>query len=116
LMAYIGRLRARYHVGLLSNASDGARALFAEKYGILTSFDSVTISAEEGIMKPDPRIYRIALARAGVRPGEAIFVDDALRNVEGARACGLVALHYVEPQVARRQLVLLTGVSDDGCW
>jgi epoxide hydrolase-like predicted phosphatase len=110
LIAYIGRLRAHYHVGLLSNATDGARRLFAERYPILDCFDSVTISAEEGLMKPDPRIFFIALARAGVEPGEALFVDDAIVNIEGARRIGMQTLHFADPAAARRQLALLTGI------
>jgi putative hydrolase of the HAD superfamily len=113
LLAYIGRLRLRYHIGLLSNASNGVRRLLTEKHGIIGCFDSVTISAEEGVMKPDPRIYRIALARAGAAPAEAIFVDDSLRNVEGARAIGMTALHYTDPPACRQRLVALTGVADD---
>ena len=112
LMAYIARLRSRYHVGLLSNATDIARRLLADKYGIIRCFGSITISAEEGVMKPDPRIYRTALARAGAEPAEALFVDDALRNIEGARALGMAALHYVDPLAARRLLVALTGIED----
>ena len=88
LLAEIDRLRAAgYHLGLLSNAGGGARRIF-EQYGVLNHFDSVTISAEEGVMKPDPRIYRIALARAGVAPEEALFVDDVIENVEAARDAG----------------------------
>ena len=128
LLAYISHLRSRYHVGLLSNASDRLREMLTSEPwgsrggvtpplpqggGIIEYFDSVTISAEEGVMKPDPRIYRIALARAGVQPDEALFIDDALRNIEGARACGMGTLHYVGPVAARRQLVMLTGVEDD---
>jgi FMN phosphatase YigB (HAD superfamily) len=110
LVAYLGRLRARYHMGLLSNAGDNARQAFAEKWAILGCFDSVTISAEEGLMKPDARIFRLALARAGVEPEEALLVDDALANVEGARQTGMQALHFMDPAAARRQLELLTGV------
>jgi epoxide hydrolase-like predicted phosphatase len=110
LVAYLGRLRARYHVGLLSNAGDNAHLAFAEKWAILDCFDSVTISAEEGLMKPDARIFRLALARAGVEPAEALLVDDARANVEGARQIGMQALHFTDSAAARRQLVLLTGV------
>ena len=111
LVTFVRRLRHRYHLGLLSNAFGDARQAFAAKFGLLDLFHSVTISAEEGIMKPDPRIYRIALARAQVAPEEALFVDDMARNVEGARAVGMQALHYADPAAARRELARLTGVS-----
>jgi glucose-1-phosphatase len=110
LLAYVGRLRARYVVGLLSNNLSGAREALRELFGLEGCFDSLTFSAEEGVMKPDPRIYRTALARAGVEPGEALFVDDALKNVEGARAVGMQGLHFTDPLAARVELVALTGV------
>ena len=111
LLAQVDRLRvAGYHLGLLSNAGGGARRIF-EQYGVLHHFDSVTISAEEGVMKPDPRIYRIALARAGVAPEEALFVDDAIENVEAARALGMQAIHFQDPAAARQEI---TKLVDDG--
>jgi putative hydrolase of the HAD superfamily len=112
LLAYIGRLRPHYRIGLLSNAPLSARQVMTEKYPILQCFDSVTISAEEGVMKPDARIFHIALERAGVQPGEALFVDDSPRNIEGARALGLLTLRYVDPAAGRRELVRLTGIED----
>jgi HAD superfamily hydrolase (TIGR01509 family) len=112
LLAHADKLRAHFHLGLLSNAMLDARQLFAERYGFLSHFDSATISAEEGTMKPDPAIYQVALRRAGVAPHEALFVDDSLRNIEGARALGMQAIHYVDPELGRRQLIELTGVEE----
>ncbi len=111
LVAYLGRLRPRYHLGLLSNVGDNGRQMFAEKWGILGCFDSVTLSAEEGLMKPDARIFRLALARAGVAPAEALLVDDVLANVEGARQVGMQGLHFTDSLAARQQLARLTGVT-----
>lgn len=111
LLAHIDRLRtAGYHLGLLSNAADCARHVFTTQYRIADHFDSITISAEEGMMKPDPRIFHIALARAAARPAEAVFVDDFAENVAGARALGLIGLHFQDAAVARRELIALTGV------
>ena len=42
-----------------------------------------------GVLKPDPRSYRLVLDELGVEPAEAVFVDDLPRNVDGALACGL---------------------------
>lgn len=111
LLNYIDRLAAAgFHAGLLSNAADNARTVFANKYGILYHFHSVTISAEEGIMKPDPRIFHIALARAGARPEEAVFVDDFAENVAGARAVGMIGVHFIHSVSAQQELASLTGV------
>lgn len=112
LLGYVDRLRAAgYHLGLLSNMADNARQIFGEKYGVLSHFDSVTISSEEGIMKPDATIFQIALQRAGVQAREAVFVDDFLRNVEAARALGMAGVHFVTPEAAITELAALTGVA-----
>jgi len=47
------------------------------------------VSAEEKLMKPDERIYRIALERIGIEAGEAVFVDDFPENVRAAKAIGM---------------------------
>ena len=111
LVDYIDKLRAAgYHLGLLSNMADNARKLFGEKYGVLSHFDSVTISSEEGVMKPDPAIFRTALSRAGVTAEEAVFVDDFLVNVEAARSLGIAGVHFVTSEQALAELASLTGV------
>jgi 2-haloacid dehalogenase/putative hydrolase of the HAD superfamily len=55
------------------------------------------ISGHEGVMKPDPAIFRLTCARFGFAPGEALFVDDSDRNVEAARALGFHVHHFTDP-------------------
>jgi len=109
LLAYIDRLRSRYRVGLLSNATTDARRFFIAS-GIADHFDAITISGEEGVMKPDERIYHIALGGLNVKPNEAIFVDDFSENVAAARALGMTGVRFANPPQARRELMILTGV------
>ena len=59
-------------------------------------FDVRVFSAEEGVRKPDPEIYMRALSRLGVAPQEAIFVDDRLKNVQGARQLGMQAIQFTD--------------------
>ncbi len=111
LLAYIRRLgQAGYRLGLLSNYSDDARRLWRETYPFLHHFDGVTISAEVGLAKPAPDIYHIAAKNVGVAVHEAVFVDDFIENVEGARGVGMQAIHYHDPASAEQALVALTGV------
>lgn len=112
LVAYIKRLRAAgYRTGLLSNFGDNARRLWAEDYPLIDHFDGIVISAEVGIKKPDPQIYHLAAESVGVKVKEALFVDDFMENVEGARAVGMAAIHYSNPSLAQQVLVRLTGVA-----
>jgi len=94
LVAYIQSLRPRCKVGLLSNAWDDLRQTLEQRFGILHLFDEIIVSAEERLAKPNPLIFHVALQRLGVRPAEAIFIDDMLHNVEAARSVGMAAVHY----------------------
>jgi HAD superfamily hydrolase (TIGR01509 family) len=55
-------------------------------------------------MKPKAQIYLLALEQLGVSPNEALFVDDFIENVEGARAVGMSAIHFKEPEQALQQI------------
>jgi len=105
LLALILQLRPRYKIALLSNAPDSLRRWIADEWNIPTdTFDEIIVSAETGVMKPDPEIYCIALARLDVTPDEAIFVDDAKENLEAARALGITAIHFTSPQALVTEL------------
>ncbi|MBN1995889.1 MAG: HAD family phosphatase [Anaerolineae bacterium] len=112
LVHYIQRLRrAGYRTGILSNFADDARQVWATVYPFIEHFDGVVISSEVGLMKPDPQIYRLAAASAGVPVEEALFVDDVLENVEGAKRVGMAALHFTNPEKTQQELATLTGVA-----
>ena len=104
LCDYVRGLRPRYRTGMLSNNWAPAGRAMAQKMGIADCFDVFVTSAEIGVMKPDPRIYNVALDRLGLSPPEAIFVDDFVENVEAARRLGMGAVHFVEPDQARNEL------------
>lgn len=95
LVALIRRLRPSYQIGLISNAFNDLRHVLTHQFGIADAFDVIVISSEEGIMKPDPRIYHIALERLGRQPAETIFIDDFVRNIEGAKAVGMNTIHFI---------------------
>jgi epoxide hydrolase-like predicted phosphatase len=99
-------LRKTHKVGLISNAWSGLRAWMTGRK-MADAFDALVISAEVKIAKPDPRIYHLALEKLGVQPGEAVFLDDFKENVEGARAVGMQAIHFMEPKTAITELLSL---------
>jgi epoxide hydrolase-like predicted phosphatase len=94
LVQFIRELRPRYKTAILSNAWPGARQVFTQRLGLDEVVDAMIISAEEGVAKPDARIYHIAAGRLGVRPEEAVFVDDMAVNAQGARAVGMWGIQF----------------------
>lgn len=72
---------------------------YKERWPVFGLFRDVIVSGEEGVFKPDPAIFRIALERmGGLQPHEAAFADDNARNVAAAEALGMRAHRFVEPQ------------------
>jgi epoxide hydrolase-like predicted phosphatase len=103
LLSYMRELRKTLKVGLISNAWSGLRPwIVKEKFD--DAFDAIIVSAEVGVMKPDARIYQIALEKLGVAPAEAVLLDDFPKNVEGARAVGMAAIHFSQPDKALDEL------------
>jgi len=81
--------------------------MFRPTAPIFDRFDDIIVSGIEKLVKPDPAIYALALKRFGLAPGEGVFVDDSLPNVEGARASGFVAHHFTGAQALRAELAAL---------
>ncbi len=114
LVRFLRSLRPRYKTAILSNAWPNARYVFGQLFGLDDAVDLMIISAEEGVAKPDPRIYQIALRRLGVRPEEMVFVDDMPENVRAAQTLGIKAVQFTDTaRTLARVRALLDGREDD---
>jgi epoxide hydrolase-like predicted phosphatase len=103
LVEYIRSLRGRYKTGLISNAwSDLRDFVVREKFD--DAFDKMIISAEVGVIKPEPKIFQIALEQFGVKPQEAVFVDDFYINIEGCQRVGIQGIHFRDAESTLKQL------------
>lgn len=98
---------AGVRTGLLSNSwgldyvRDGWDALF----------DTVVISGEVGLRKPDPAIYALAAERLGLPPDQIVFVDDLTANVRAAVAAGMVGVRHTDAGTTVEELEILLGRS-----
>jgi 2-haloacid dehalogenase len=77
------------------------------RFDFLAEFDGIVVSGEEGVIKPDPRIFRILLDRYDIPPAAAVFVDDNPANAKAASNLGIHGIHFRSPQQLRRELVAL---------
>ena len=89
-------LRPRYQTAILSNSFVGARREEQQRYHFDEMCDLIIYSHEEGIAKPDPRIFELACTRLGVQPAEMLFLDDSQGHVAAARALGIHSIHCRE--------------------
>jgi FMN phosphatase YigB (HAD superfamily) len=84
-----------YRLVLGSNTNDLHAGQFRRQFAeTLDHFDRLVLSYEVGHIKPSAAFYLACVEAAGAEPGECVFIDDLLENVEGARAAGLLGLHY----------------------
>jgi putative hydrolase of the HAD superfamily len=99
-----------YRLGLITNNVREGSATWRAKVPVDELFDVVVDSCEVGMRKPNPAIYHHALELlGGVPPSQAVFLDDAPTNVEGARVAGLSAILVDDPDRALAELDALLG-------
>lgn len=91
----------------LSNWSAETFPRIAERFEELAMFEQIVLSGEHGCVKPEARLFRIAIERFAVPVRELVFVDDSLRNVAGAEAVGLRALLFRDAAKLRSDLAAL---------
>lgn len=79
---------------LLSNISCIHHDFIFRTYPVFRTFRDGVFSYRAGALKPDPRIYEIALAQFGIDPARTLFIDDLAPNIAAAEAFGLHGLVY----------------------
>ena len=78
-----------YHIFGLSNWSVETFVLVRPVYPVLDLMEDMVISGKERVMKPDHRIFKLALERFGIKASETVFVDDNPNNVKAANEVGI---------------------------
>ncbi len=82
-------------LGLVTNRGEPLEEGYLERLGLAPYFDTVVVAAEEGVWKPDPRLFHKALERLGQPQGRGLYVgDNFFADYQGARAAGLDALLF----------------------
>lgn len=101
------KLRGQFQIGILSNTGDSTRQVMVNRYHFDELFNEIIISAEEGVAKPDEKLFWIALERVNSLPENTIFIDDMIENIEAAKKIGLRTIHHADNQSTIACLELL---------
>jgi len=72
-------------------------------------FDTVVISGDVGMRKPEPQIYTHTCTELGLAPEQCVFVDDLAHNVQAAAALGMLGVHHVAYETTAAELSMLFG-------
>jgi len=87
-------IEADMPVYAITNFSAEKWPIFCERHDFTKKFLDVIVSGEEKIVKPDPRIYTLAIDQFSLSPEASIFIDDSLDNVQAARSTGMLGHHF----------------------
>jgi 2-haloacid dehalogenase len=91
----------------LTNFSNETFRKTRPRFPFFDRFRGIVVSGDEKMLKPDARIYRVLCDRYAVDPKEAVFIDDSLKNAEGAGAVGIHGLHFQGPEKLAKDLSTL---------
>lgn len=95
LLEWVACLRKTRKVFVFSTISS-LRYCLDMKLGIYDLFDGRFLSTEMGITKADPAFYTNAIAELGIKPDEALLIDDQEKNINSAKGLGIHAFKYEE--------------------
>lgn len=99
----IRRLYGRYKLAVLSNSPPDLSRWLSE-WNMLHLFNVVFCSGDEGIVKPEPAAFKTTLDRLGVRPEEAVFIDDTDEHVKAARSLGMHGILFTNAHALADEL------------
>lgn len=96
--AVVRSLQGRYAISMLSNQIASLHQRLMKEAGLNDLFPVIVTSYEEGVMKPDERIYTRILEKLSARPEECLFIDDRKKNILAAEQLGMQGVHLTDPK------------------
>lgn len=104
-LAWMKELKARgYRIGILTNMPPSMAPRFKRTFAdFIAVADAMVISGEEGMFKPQKRIYDLLKTRIGLSSSELCFVDDAQANCDGAMDAGWRAIRFLDNAQVERE-------------
>lgn len=88
----------------LTNWSAETFPAVQKKYHIFSLIDNIVVSGEVKQLKPNPEIFHTLLNKYNLKAEESLFIDDNIKNVEGAKAVGINALRFESASQLKKDL------------
>ncbi|MEM7025954.1 MAG: HAD family phosphatase [Pseudomonadota bacterium] len=104
---------AGYELHALTNWSAETFPLARSRFGFLDHFETITVSGEERLIKPDPRIFELMLERISHPAQRCVYIDDSAKNIDAASALGFDAIHFTTPSALRSDLTTRGLLTDN---
>jgi glucose-1-phosphatase len=103
--SFLQALKKRYRLMLLSNTNEIHFDFVIRHYPILRVIEERLLSYQAGCMKPEARIFELAIRKAGVAPENIFFTDDRLENIQAAQRAGIQALLFQSETQLKRDML-----------
>ena len=97
-------IKKKYSCYVLSNWSAETFVGMIEDYSFLKKFNGMIISGQDNLVKPDYKIYKLAISRFNLIPTETVFIDDRLENIEAAKKLNFKTIHLLDPNTIEEQI------------
>ena len=94
ILAYIKKIRKSFTTALLTNFPAHVHDFMKTDWIVDGAFDHMIASCDVKLIKPDPAIYTLTLARIGCLAEETVFIDDREINVKAAEKLGINGIVY----------------------
>jgi len=94
MLTLVRELRKSCTTALLTNFPAHVHDFMKRSWHMDGAFDHIIVSADVGLIKPDPRIYQLSLERVGCQAHETVFIDDRKINVDAAQALGIKCIFF----------------------
>ena len=103
----IKKLKIKYKIFVLSNTNSLHFNYLMQKFSIMKEIKNFVLSFEIGSSKPHPDVYKSVLNEAKVKPEKAIFIDDYLEFIEGAKRLNIRGIHFKNAHQLKQELTSL---------
>ncbi len=113
--AILAAKAAGLKLAILSNELDLFYGIeFRKRFPLIELFDVIIDATYTQILKPDRQAYQLCLDALKLMASDCVFVDDQLKNVEGARAAGIPVIHFdvTNPGKSYAEALAILGVED----
>lgn len=106
MISLIIELRKEYKIALLSNASGEFLNRILKRIDTDLLFDCMIISSEVKLAKPDKEIFELLLSKIGVKPSDAVFIDDNILNIKAAKDLGINGILFDNIEQLKNDLLI----------
>jgi len=99
--------QAGHHIYALTNFSKEKFQIVRKRFSFFACFEGIVVSGEEGLIKPDPRLFHVLMDRYSIDPTNSVYIDDVAKNVDAATSLGFRGVFHRSTAETRKQLVAL---------